>query len=105
MPKPDENVSKNDEEQIVEDTDADTRDIEETENEVKSDTNSDYAEFRKFMERMDARMDAIESSIQSVKDAQSVVIDNGAIIRDDSPQEDDGDYVDTRTIAELDLSI
>lgn len=105
MPKPDESVSKNDEEQIVEDTDTDTRDIEETENEVKSDTNSDYAELRKFMERMDARMNAIESSIQSVKDAQSVVIDNGAIIRDDSPQEDDGDYVDTRTIAELDLSI
>jgi len=105
MPKDEENVSKNDEEQIVEDTDADTRDVEETENEVKSDTDSDYAQLRKLMERMDARMDAIESSIQSVKDAQSVVIDNGAIIRDDSPQEDDGDYVDTRTIAELDLSI
>lgn len=105
MPKDEENVSKNDEEQIVEDTDADTRDVEETENEVKSDTDSDYIQLRKLMERMDARMDAIESSIQSVKDAQSVVIDNGAIIRDDSPQEDDGDYVDTRTIAELDLSI
>lgn len=105
MPKDEENVSKNDEEQIVEDTDADTRDVEETENEVKSDTDSDYIQLRKLMERMDARMDAIESAVQSVKDAQSVVIDNGAIIRDDSPQEDDGDYVDTRTIAELDLSI
>lgn len=105
MSKDEENVSKNDEEQIVEDTDTDTRDVEETENEVKSDTDSDYAQLRKLMERMDARMDAIESSIQSVKDAQSVVIDNGAIIRDDSPQDDDGDYVDTRTIAELDLSI
>lgn len=77
-----EKVVKNDEEQEVEDS-----------------------EMRSFMEKIDARMRAIESSVQSIKDAQSVVIDNGAIIRDDSPQDDVDDYVDTRTIAELDLSV
>lgn len=93
-----EKVVKNDEEQEVEDSDADTRDVEQTENDG-------FSEMRSFMERIDARMRAIESSMQSIKDAQSVVIDNGAIIRDDSPQDDVDDYVDTRTIAELDLSV
>ncbi len=93
-----EKVVKNDEEQEVEDSDADTQDVERTEND-------DFYEMRSFMERIDARMRAIESSMQSIKDAQSVVIDNGAIIRDDSPQDDVDDYVDTRTIAELDLSV
>lgn len=93
-----ENVVKNDEEQAVEDTDTDARDIERSQE-------SDYSEMRSFMEKMDARMAAIEESIRSVKDAQSVVIDNGAVIRDDSPQDDVDDYVDTRTIAELDLSL
>lgn len=93
-----EKVVKNDEEQEVEDSDADAQDVERTEND-------DFSEMRSFMERIDARMRAIESSMQSIKDAQSVVIDNGAIIRDDSPQDDVDDYVDTRTIAELDLSV
>lgn len=89
---------KNDEEQEVKDTDADTGDIERQEN-------SDFSEMRSFMEKIDARMRAIESSVQSIKDAQSIVIDNGAIIRDDSPQDDVDDYVDTRTIAELNLTL
>lgn len=91
-------VVKNDEEQEVKDTDADTGDIERQEN-------SDFSEMRSFMEKIDARMRAIESSVQSIKDAQSIVIDNGAIIRDDSPQDDVDDYVDTRTIAELNLAL
>lgn len=93
-----EKVVKNDEEQEVEDSDADARDVERTENDG-------FSEMRSFMEKIDARMRAIESSVQSIKDAQSVVIDNGAVIRDDSPQDDVDDYVDTRTIAELDLSV
>lgn len=91
-------VLKNDEEQEVKDTDADTADVERQQE-------SDFSEMRSFMEKIDARMRAIESSMQSIKDAQSIVIDNGAVIRDDSPQEDVDDYVDTRTIAELDLSL
>lgn len=91
-------VVKNDEEQEVKDTDADTGDVERQEN-------SDFSEMRSFMEKIDARMRAIESSVQSIKDAQSIVIDNGAIIRDDSPQDDVDDYVDTRTIAELNLAL
>lgn len=105
MPKPDDNVSNNNSEEVITDVDADTRDVNESVSNAQTEQRDEYAELRNLLSRMDARMDAIESSIQSVKDAQSVVIDNGAIIRDDSPQDDDGDYVDTRTIAELDLSI
>lgn len=89
---------KNDEEQIVKDNDANTGDI------VKEE-NNDYSRMLDFMEEMRARMDAMDASIRSIKDAQSITIDNGAIIRDDSPQVEDDNYVDTRTIPELDLSI
>lgn len=106
-------VVKNDEEQEVRDSDADTKDVEtRTVEDTDADTRdiedtqkNDFAELREFMEKFDARLRAIESSVQSVKDAQSVVIDNGAVIRDDSPQDDVDDYVDTRSISELDLSI
>lgn len=97
-----ENVAKTDEEEVVKDTDADTRDIVDAEKEQENDN---YESMRKFMDEMRSRMDAIDETIRSIKDAQAVTIDNGAVIRDDSEPESDVDYVDTRTIAELDLSI
>lgn len=97
-----ENVAKTDEEEVVKDTDADTRDIVDAEKEQENDN---YDSMRKFMDEMRSRMDAIDETIRSIKDAQAVTIDNGAVIRDDSEPESDVDYVDTRTIAELDLSI
>lgn len=93
---------KEDEEQEVEDNDANTADVISAENRDNSDN---YKEMRDLFERVNARLDAIEGSIKSIKDAQSVTIDNGAIIRDDSVPEDDTDFVDTRSIAELDLSL
>lgn len=94
--------AKVDEEQAVSDNDANTRDIVENEN---RDSRDDYSEMRSLFEKVNARLDFIEGSIKNLKDAQSVTIDNGAIIRDDSEPEVEEDYVDTRSIAELDLSV
>lgn len=94
-------VAKNDEEQEVRDNDADTRDVEET---VKDDSENQFKRMQDFMDEVRARMDALDASVRSIKDAQAITIDNGAIIRDESEPQDE-DYVDTRTIAELDLSI
>ena len=91
-------VAKTNEEQEVRDNDADTR-------EVEQDTNSDYARLLSFMEKIDARMNALEGSLENLRGAQSIMIDNGAVIRDDSEPDSDVDYVDTRSIEELNLSL
>lgn len=101
MDNEEKDVVKNDEEQEVRDNDADTRDVEET---VKDDSENQSKRMQDFMDEMRARMDALDASVRSIKDAQAITIDNGAIIRDESEPQDE-DYVDTRTIAELDLSI
>lgn len=101
MDNEEKDVAKNDEEQEVRDNDADTRDVEET---VKDDSENMSKRMQDFMDEVRARMDALDASVRSIKDAQAITIDNGAIIRDESEPQDE-DYVDTRTIAELDLSI
>lgn len=101
MDNEEKDVVKNDEEQEVRDNDADTRDVEET---VKDDSENMSKRMQDFMDEVRARMDALDASVRSIKDAQAITIDNGAIIRDESEPQDE-DYVDTRTIAELDLSI
>lgn len=101
MDNEEKDVAKNDEEQEVRDNDADTRDVEET---VKDDSENQFKRMQDFMDEVRARMDALDASVRSIKDAQAITIDNGAIIRDESEPQDE-DYVDTRTIAELDLSI
>lgn len=101
MDNEEKDVVKNDEEQEVRDNDADTRDVEET---VKDDSENQSKRLQDFMDEVRARMDALDASVRSIKDAQAITIDNGAIIRDESEPQDE-DYVDTRTIAELDLSI
>lgn len=101
MDNEEKDVAKNDEEQEVRDNDANTRDVEET---VKDDSENQFKRMQDFMDEVRARMDALDASVRSIKDAQAITIDNGAIIRDESEPQDE-DYVDTRTIAELDLSI
>lgn len=91
-------VAKTNEEQEVRDSDADTSDVE-------RDTNSDYEKLLSFMEKIDARMNALEGSLENLRGAQSIMIDNGAVIRDDSEPDSDVDYVDTRSIEELNLSL
>ncbi len=101
MDEKEKNVAKNDEEQEVRDSDANTKDVE---NVVEQESDNEAERMQKFMDGVTARLDAMDASIRSIRDAQAITIDNGAIIRDDTEPDGD-DYVDTRTIAELDLSI
>lgn len=101
MDEKEKNVAKNDEEQEVRDSDANTKNVE---NVVEQESDNEAERMQKFMDGITARLDAMDASIRSIRDAQAITIDNGAIIRDDIEPDGD-DYVDTRTIAELDLSI
>lgn len=101
MDEKEKNVAKKDEEQEVRDSDANTKDVEDV---VEHESDNEAERMQKFMDGVTARLDAMDASIRSIRDAQAITIDNGAIIRDDTEPDGD-DYVDTRTIAELDLSI
>lgn len=96
---------KKDEEQVVKDNDANTSDVVDTVKEESSEENYNYSKMLDFMQEMRARMDSMDAAIRSVKDAQSITIDNGAVIRDDSEQVEDDDFIDTRSIAQLDLTL
>lgn len=96
---------KKDEEQVVKDNDANTSDVVDTVKEENSEESYNYSKMLDFMQEMRARMDSMDAAIRSVKDAQSITIDNGAVIRDDSEQVEDDDFIDTRSIAQLDLTI
>lgn len=96
---------KKDEEQEVKDNDANTSDVVDTVKEESSEENYNYSKMLDFMQEMRARMDSMDAAIRSVKDAQSITIDNGAVIRDDSEQVEDDDFIDTRSIAQLDLTL
>lgn len=96
---------KKDEEQVVKDNDANTSDVVDTVKEENSEENYNYSKMLDFMQEMRARMDSMDAAIRSVKDAQSITIDNGAVIRDDSEQVEDDDFIDTRSIAQLDLTL
>lgn len=59
------------------------------ENEVSSQSatgeqTNEYSRMEDFMQEIRARMDAIDGQIRSIKDAQAITIENGAIIRDES---------------------
>lgn len=96
---------KKDEEQVVKDNDANTSDVVDTVKDESSEENYNYSKMLDFMQEMRARMDSMDAAIRSVKDAQSITIDNGAVIRDDSEQVEDDDFIDTRSIAQLDLTL
>ena len=96
---------KKDEEQVVKDNDANTADVVDTVKDENSEENYNYSKMLDFMQEMRARMDSVDASIRSIKDAQSITIDNGAVIRDDSEQVEDDDFIDTRSIAQLDLTL
>lgn len=89
---------QNDMEKEVEDTDADTRDIE----------RDSSAEFSTLMDRLgnlEKMVETLSGSIAAIRDAQSVMIDNGAVIQDSTPLDDSDDIDDFRSISELDLSL
>lgn len=77
-----ENVGENE----VEDTDADTRDIEVTQNQ-------DYSELSNRLTRMEDAINRMSGVVSAMQKAQSTLVDMGAVIHenpvDDTTSEDD----------------
>ena len=77
-----ENVAENE----VEDTDADTRDIEVTQNQ-------DYSELSNRLTRMEDAINRMSGVVSAMQKAQSTLVDMGAVIRenpvDEATPEDD----------------
>ena len=86
------------EEDVVEDTDSDTKDVEQND-----DRNTDVIE-RRFSS-IEATLDKILGQISSIREAQGVMVENGAVVQD----VDTDDFLDNTdsfvSPAELDLLI
>lgn len=86
------------EEDVVEDTDSDTKDVEQND-----DRNADVIE-RRFSS-IEATLDKILGQISSIREAQGVMVENGAVVQD----VDNDDFLDNTDSfvppAELDLLI
>ncbi len=63
------------EQDIVKDTDADARDVEETEKDANS-------ENEKRFSNIEATLDKILGQISSIREAQGILVENGAVIND-----------------------
>lgn len=61
----------------VEDTDADTRDVERTEQ-------SDYSRILETLDSMREEMNRMNGAIQNIRAQQAVSIDSGVVIQDDT---------------------
>ena len=86
------------EEDIVEDTDSDTQDVEETEDENNDELNRRLSSIEDMLGRVLGGLDAL-------RDAQSIMVDNGATIVEDEENSMDLGIDDYEPPAELDLSI
>lgn len=75
------------EQDIVEDTDADTRDVEETQRD-------DYADMSNRLTRMEDAINRMSGVVSAMQKAQASLVDMGAVIRenpsDDTTSDDDG---------------
>lgn len=82
-------------EEIVEDSDTDTRDTENSEKtdeeQVVRDTDADTSVMDERLDRIEQNQAKLMASVQRLIDAQSVLVESGAIIdADPDPSEDDG---------------
>lgn len=110
MADTDDSAEKRDEEQVVRDTDADTRDVGE---EGKTDVEQVVRDTDTDTRDVDSRLDAIEDmlqrlngTLQKVVTAQSAIVDTGAIVDvDDTDPSDDDGIGRARPGDTLDLSI
>ena len=89
---------QNDMETEVEDTDADTRDIERT-------SSADFAALMDRMGILEKMVSELSGSITALRDAQAVMIENGAVVNDSTEVDGPDDFDDFRSISELDLSL
>ena len=63
------------EEDVIEDTDADTKDIEETEK-------KSYDESERRFSSIEATLDKILGELSSLREAQGILVENGAVVND-----------------------
>lgn len=77
---------KRDEEQVVEDTDADTRDVEDSQQ-------NDFADMSNRLTRMEDAINRMSGVVSAIQKAQNSLVDMGAVIRenpaDDTSSDDD----------------
>lgn len=86
------------EEDIVEDTDAGTRDVEENED-------AKDGELLRRLDRVEEMLGRVIGGIDALREAQSVMVDNGATIIDSSDDDFDYGIDDFVEPTELDLTI
>lgn len=84
------------EEDIVSDTDADTKDEIDTEREH-------YDDVEKRFSDLESKLDRVLGEISSIREAQGIMVENGAVIQDTDADFDLSDYDSYRSPAELDL--
>lgn len=90
------------EEDIVEDTDSDTKDVEET---VNEDSSADVSAIMQRMNLLEEMVTRILGGIDALREAQSIMVENGATIIDDSTDDLNLEVDDFVEPEELDLSI
>lgn len=95
----DETESEKDDTEIeVEDTDADTADIE-------RESSADFDAIRERISSLESMIEEVRGMVTSIKDAQSVLIENGAIVQENDDLDLTDDMDDFRPISELDLTL
>lgn len=86
------------EEDIVTDTDADAQDVE-------NDVDEKYDETEKRFARLEATMDKILGEISSIREAQGIMVENGAVVQEPEMDLDFSGADSFVPPAELDLLI
>lgn len=89
---------KKDEEQIVKDTDADTKDVEQAQQ-------NDFSEFEKRMSKMEAEIMRMSGVVSAVQKAQTSIVDMGAVIRENPVDDSDSDDDSFVPLEKLDFSM
>lgn len=88
--------SKRDEEQVVRDSDADTKDTERSEKtdeeQTVRDTDADTRDIDSRLDSIEQLMQRMSGTLTKLVDAQSVLVESGAVIdtTDEDPSDDDG---------------
>lgn len=95
----DETESEKDDTEIeVEDTDTDTADIE-------RESSANFDAIRERISSLESMIEEVRGMVTSIKDAQSVLIENGAIVQENDDLDLTDDMDDFRPISELDLTL
>jgi hypothetical protein len=92
-------VENTDEEQVVEDTDADTKDVEKS-------VSDDYSDISGRLGKMEDAIKRMTGTIEAMQKAQTNMVSMGAVIREDGNTNDDDSTDDSFVpLEELDFSI